>query len=228
MKPNKLTLNILISCSALLAITLEHLNQKMLFTIFKPLTTILILLLAVLHGNRTHKKYWTYSILALLFCLFGDILLLEDSRFIWGLVSFLLAHILFILSFTTFDRFKTDLLPLILLSSFALPYYFFLYSHLQELAIPVLVYMLVIVLMSWQGINLYRWRKERPFKLIALGTLLFLFSDSAIAYNKFIQTFSLARFLILFTYWLAIGLLANAITLDQKEEEQLTQANITP
>jgi len=44
-----------------------------------------------------------------------------------------------------------------------------------------------------------------------LGAMLFVISDSILAYNKFVKTFKLAEFFIMLSYWSALVLLALSI-----------------
>lgn len=214
----KKTLNLAAFLSAIIAILLQYGGNTQAFIILKPLTTLFILIIPITDGNKQFKNYLIYTVLALLFCLMGDIFLLDDNQFIWGLASFLLAHILFTLSFVSIGRFKLYLLPLVLLFLFGLSYYIFLFQNLGDLAVPVLVYMVFIVIMSWQGVSLYIRRKEAAYLLIAIAVLLFMFSDSIIAWNKFKEPFKLSGAIILSTYWLSIALLANASTLIKDEK----------
>ena len=159
---------IIILLSGLSAIFSYYFGSDMMFYILKPLTTILILLFALFHGHQSEKDILKVTIYGLLFCLLGDILLLKDSFFAFGLVAFLIAHILFIISFVKIDSFKNYFKPFIILLLIASAFYVFLYPTLEELAIPVLIYILCITLMAWQGIGLYIWKKKKPFLYIVL------------------------------------------------------------
>jgi len=72
--------------------------------IFKPLTTVLIILIPMLYGWRAPKMYWSLTVAGLLLCLIGDIFLLDGENFV--LASFLTAHILFTVSFVSVDKVK--------------------------------------------------------------------------------------------------------------------------
>ena len=99
--------------------------------------------------------------------------------------------------------------------------YSWLYPDLGALKYPVAAYVLVILFMAWQGIGIYVVEKTKAFGLIAFGTVLFLFSDSMIAVDRFKAPFEFSGMVILATYWLAIALIANAALListsDQKK-----------
>jgi len=64
--------------------------------------------------------------------------------------------------------------------------------------------MLVIVIMNWQAIGLVLINNTTVFLGIAIASLLFSFSDSIIAYNKFVKTLKIAEILVLSTYWVSI------------------------
>lgn len=207
---------IIILLSGLSAIFSYYFGSDMMFYILKPLTTILILLFALFHGHQSEKDILKVTVYGLLFCLLGDILLLKDSFFAFGLVAFLIAHILFIISFVKIDGFKNYFKPFILLIASAGAFYAFLYPSLEVLAIPVLIYVLCITLMAWQGIGLYIWKKKKPFLYILLGAILFMISDSIIALNKFVYAFDLSKLIILSTYWTAIFFIVKASTMRKR------------
>lgn len=69
-------------------------------TISKPLTTILVMWVAIAAGGRTTPT--VLAVVGLVCCLFGDIALLDVvDRFVVGLVCFLVGHIVFIAMFVT-------------------------------------------------------------------------------------------------------------------------------
>jgi len=81
---------------------------------------------------------------------------------------------------------------------------------LGQFMVPVTVYVVVICFMAWQGIGLFLREKRKEFLWIGIAVLLFMFSDTMIAIAKFKTDFDYSSILILSTYWLSIGLIANA------------------
>jgi uncharacterized membrane protein YhhN len=75
---------------------------------------------------------------------------------------------------------------------------------------PVSVYLLVIIVMSWQGWALALNPNEKNVQPLGWGVSLFLFSDALIAIDKFYYPFSIAGILILVTYWTAVFLIAKS------------------
>ena len=202
--------------SGLIAISSHYFGFETIYSFLKPITTILIILFAFIHGHRSEKKILQLTIIGLLFCLLGDTLLLKDSLFIYGLGAFLIAHILFIISFVKVDGFKNYFKPFIILLAIGITFYAFTYPFLKGSAIPVLIYVVVILVMAWQGIGLYIWKKKKPFFYIMIGALLFVLSDTVIAVNKFVYSFELSKWIILTLYWMAIFFIAKSATMRKK------------
>ena len=202
-------INLLSLVLACIAIYLDF-NGYGLYLIFKPLTTIFIVSLVFFTPKLEHTKFKLLMMIAFGFCLFGDILLLNPSYFVFGLVAFLLAHILFIVAFIEHKGFRCHWTSFVLLFVIGGAIFFWLKPDLGDFMIPVLVYVLVITSMAWQGIGLYLREKGKAYLWIALAVLLFMLSDSLLAINKFKAPFPYASMLILGTYWLSISLLANA------------------
>ncbi|WP_075343416.1 lysoplasmalogenase [Tenacibaculum agarivorans] len=201
--------SIVISISAILAIYFRQQNSP-LFNVFKPLTTILIIILS-LYVNTGAIYGWIVSI-GLFFSLLGDILLLKKEWFVYGLGAFLLAHIIFTYAFTSLFGFQyKEIIILVMLLSMGIVYYRFLYPSLKELAIPVALYFLAIIIMNWQAISLSFVENRLVFYMLGFGSVLFTFSDAIIAYDKFIKEFKTAEILILSTYWISIFIICMSI-----------------
>lgn len=204
----KSILLVLIIISVTFTILSAYIDNKTMHYICKPLSTLLVICLPVFYAKTTLKNYKNIILMALIFCLFGDVLLMFDSYFVLGLASFLIGHIFFIYAFTTINGFSTNIKTLIPLLIIAFVVFFNLKNHLDNLLFPVILYMLCIVIMAWQAINLYLYKKEYGFLLIALGACLFLISDCVLSIRKFVYNFEVAQFLISTTYWSAITLIA--------------------
>lgn len=206
MKKNILLFLIIIAVAFTIGST--YLENKIFHYFAKPLATILVILIPILFAKTSLQPYKNLILIGLVFCLIGDILLMFDAYFVFGLVSFLIGHLFFVYAFTTLNGFTLNfktLVPLIAIAGFV---FFNLKDHLGNLLIPVILYISVIVLMAWQAINLYVWKKDYGFLLITIGACLFLTSDSFLSYRKFIDDFALGQFLVSSTYWSAITLIA--------------------
>lgn len=135
--------------------------------------------------------------LGIIFSLLGDILLMLPAElFLAGLIAFLLAHLSYVIGLNP-ARFPVfNLASLILAGFVALPA---VEVHRQlaasahhssqgRLALPLLIYIIVIGLMAWSALlSLLRddWQTI-PALAVSTGALLFLLSDTLLAWQKFI------------------------------------------
>ena len=182
------------------------------FFILKPLCTIAILVFAIAYRNLSLKNYTLQIVAGLFFCLLGDCFLLIDSYFIFGLLSFLMAHLIFLYAFIKRQGWQWRPEVAILLLLFAGAVFSLISKDLGTLFNPVMIYLIVIVLMSWQGWAMTLNTKLKQHRFLGLAVSLFLFSDALIAINKFSYNFSFSGALILSSYWLSIYLIADSAT----------------
>ena len=198
---------LLILATALVAVMVDYFDLKV-FVVLKPLTTILILLYPFIFKTPDLQNYAKWIGVGLLFCLMGDSFLLFDSQFVWGLASFLIGHLFFLFAFVQRQGWQWQPFILLVLGLFGTTVFMVISKSLEMLFYPVLVYLLVILTMSWQGWALALNPNEKNVRLLGWGVSLFLFSDTLIAIDKFYSSFSVAGILILTTYWTAIFLIA--------------------
>ena len=165
---------------------------------------------------------WWFGI-ALVLSLVGDVmLLLPDKYFTFGLASFLLAHVFYILGFNQpLPQISFPIAVLALLvSALCLVMFGFIRAGLlqkesqRKLVLLVLVYSIAIGLMLFSALmTLYRanWQPVAA-GLAASGGLLFFFSDSMLAVNRFVVPFPSARFWVRISYHLGqLGLITAAL-----------------
>lgn len=211
-KTNKTTwlINIFILVSACLAIYFGLSNERELFTFFKPLTTIFVIAVPFFAPKNGHVTFGRLVIVGLVFCLLGDVLLLFDAYFLFGLGAFLLAHILFSISFVQYMGFYKNWIAFLVLFGIAGVLFYWLRPDLGDLLLPVSIYVLIITFMAWQGVGLCMRKRNNAHALLAMAVLFFMLSDTLLAIAKFKTPFYLSGPLILSTYWLSIGLIANA------------------
>lgn len=197
-------LSFIISISAIISILLRQNEKLNLYSLFKPLTTGLIVITSVLVYFKYPSRYAAIMIPSLIFALIGDMCLLNKKYFLYGLSSFLIAHIGFTIGFISLYGFNWNLITLSILSAIFLFYFIFLRKYLEKYFLPVAIYMAVIIVMSWQAIGLISNNDSLIIKGIAISSVLFIISDALIAYKKFVKAFNSIEILILTTYWLAI------------------------
>ncbi|MGA1776092.1 MAG: lysoplasmalogenase [Flavobacteriaceae bacterium] len=211
MKPYGFLVAIFIS--GILALFFDFTENQWGFYITKPTTTFIILLYALHYRKKELKNYNLRICLGLFFCLVGDTLLLFDTYFIFGLVSFLIGHLCFLVAFYGQQGFKWPKSIGLLLILTAMTILYLCFPNLGVLKIPVFAYVGVIVLMSWQGIALQQNNLRSNFRRVGWAVGLFMFSDSLLALNKFYLSIPFSGLLILSTYWTSVFLFAQSISI---------------
>lgn len=152
----------------------------------------------------------TKSVLgALVFSWLGDILLLWPNLFVYGLGSFFLAHVCYIIGFKLAQKQATRIdqvnfvrsfffnLPVYLAAAFI---FYLINPNLGILKIPVIGYILVIVSMVATARDRYNKCIPASFWQVFVGSILFLISDGILAVDKFYLSFPEAGILIMGTY----------------------------
>ncbi|MCP4176834.1 MAG: lysoplasmalogenase [bacterium] len=146
-----------------------------------PILSLFILVILYLDGKRR-----ILIMLALAFCMTGDILLDLDrnANFKPALAAFLLGHIFYIIVFQLERRFEIKKILYILpIFIYAITVAFFLRNISSELMIPVMAYLAVISIMAMSAFLM-----RNLSLLLCVGSLVFMLSDTIIAINKFLYT----------------------------------------
>ena len=205
-------LTLLAAGSAALHIRAEYRGPRNQVYVFKPLTMVFILLLALLNA-REHCTFYAYAVVAGLLCsMVGDVfLMLPSDRFVAGLISFLTAHLLYIAAFTYGSAFRCSIWSLLPYAFYAILMFVILSPHLGAMKLPVLAYIVVILVMGWQAWERWSAVSERSALLAVFGAILFIVSDSVLAIDRFRGHFGFARALNLGTYFAAQWLIALSV-----------------
>jgi len=206
---NPRLLNGLIVAGATLTIAAAPwaLDLSVLAFVFKPLTTLRIIVFAWPRGADAPAARRALRI-GLLLSLLGDIALLwPQPGFLPGLVAFLLAHIAYIVAFTREHRFLAQPRALTGYALVAGTILALLWPSIPPgLRVPVACYVLALTAMSAQtavvGLAAQGDGRRRG-RLLMVGGALFMASDALLATNKFALTLPAANLWILGTYWAA-------------------------
>lgn len=165
----------------------EHRENLQLKWIAKPLASAGFLGVAVAAG-ACDGTYGRLVLLALVFCWFGDVLLIPkgaDAAFKAGLVSFLLGHLVFVVAFLWRGVDAISVVAAALGAAVAVALALrWLRPHVSpSFRIPVHAYVLVISLMVVASIGA---AGAGAGVLLAVGALLFYVSDLAVARERFV------------------------------------------
>ncbi|MCM5681729.1 lysoplasmalogenase [Schlegelella sp. S2-27] len=184
--------------------------------VFKPLTTLLVILFAALRvGDVPRRRRWVLA--GLLLSLVGDVALLwPQAGFVTGLSAFLLAHLCYIVAFTATARLAAAWGPFAGYALLAVAVLSPLWPDVPAgLRGPVLAYVVCLAAMGAQAAAWWR-RSEagavrREAGVAAVGGALFLVSDSLLAVNKFAGPLPGAALWVLSTYWAAQWCIASSL-----------------
>lgn len=184
-----------------LLVRAEFKGDKRQVYIFKPLSTLLVIVTALLSlltpGAQPSFTLWVT--LGLVLSLGGDVALMFESNraFSIGLVLFLLAHVVYCIAFTLPNGFHTaDLITGAILLAVAVAAYHYLAPGLGQMKGPVIFYILVICFMVNRAASTFFGDAFTPTQawLMTLGATLFLLSDLVLAINRFRHPFKANRF----------------------------------
>ena len=143
---------------------------------------------------------------ALLFCAAGDAALgfEKGENLTIGLGFFLVAQVLFVVTFTRDFKIQKPRIPgAVFLVAYAVLMACILTPSLEDMALPVYVYLTVITVMGISAAMRYP-----TSNLVVCGALFFIASDSMLAIEEFRDPFPASDYLVMITYYLAIFLIA--------------------
>jgi uncharacterized membrane protein YhhN len=200
--------------------------------VWKPLSTLLVILIAALSFMLPGAHDIGYSLLVLLgllLSLAGDVLLIFPSHraFLAGLIAFLSAHLAYIAAFVYVQVSRSlganvvlELVAAVVLAVIGAAVYLYLRPKLGRMRVPVILYMLVISAMVHRALAVvFMWPAGGAFPvLVVAGALLFYLSDAILAVDRFKLDGSMPHGHVwnLSTYYagqLLIALSASALTL---------------
>ncbi len=213
MKTAQSIFNILFILTCIINLAAEAISSRELIYLSKPL---LMVFLSLFFYFATRNKFTTFAkfiLLGFIFSIGGDTLLMfvenesdKQEFFLYGLVSFLITHICYLIAFL---KWPSEIPGFVATRKWlALPFLLFLIGNCAflwpgipaDMKIPVVVYSSVIILMTVACLNLKSKLLPNTFWLLFAGVLLFVCSDSIIAFNKFKTPLEYARLMIMPLY----------------------------
>lgn len=172
----------------------------------KPLVTMLVIGLAIANDSSTGQV--ATAVIALVFCLFGDIALMAAvDKFVLGLASFLVGHLVFIALFVQYEMPNMWLAAVALVAMGALAVtagrriVHGATTTDASLRWPVIAYLGAISAMTVCG-----WATGRGW--VIAGTTLFVISDSVLGWRQFVRERAWMGVVVMVTYHGAIVSLA--------------------
>ncbi len=183
----------------------------------KPLATLLIAGMVVVSPS-VDARYRGAVLIGLLLSMLGDVFLMlvptpqGPDWFVFGLASFLCAHVAYLYAFCCRARLFARWWPFALYAVVAVAVSAVLAPRLPEpLRWPVYAYVLILSAMAAQAAAVWARSPGRATASAALGGAFFVASDATLAIDRFVAPFPAAVVVVLATYWIAqtlIGLSA--------------------
>ncbi len=180
-------------------------DNRRLEYVLKPLTMVVLIAAAIsmVDPDPAAARWWVMA--GLIASLAGDVFLMVEDRFIPGLASFFVAHVLYIVAFLVIGLHSLPLalgfvLVAVLVRVIGVRVIVGAAKTDRAFGIAVAAYVSVISLMVAVGIGTTRW-------WVIVGALLFYISDACIGWSRFVSPFPGQRLAIMTTYHLGqIGL----------------------
>jgi uncharacterized membrane protein YhhN len=192
--------------------------------IAKPATMLALIAFLIFNGGLSFDKRtvgMVWFILGIILSLAGDVfLMLPKEQFLAGLVSFLLAHVCYIIGLNPIPPLKTPhilvaLLIAVLVALPAVQLYRRIAAGLQAggkagLKRPVMVYTIVISIMLASALFTMLRNTWNPWHAISVsgGAALFFLSDAILAWNRFVSPIKNGRLMNMFTYHMGQAFIA--------------------
>ena len=193
----------------------EKLNNWKTFLPVKTVLSCLFIFTAVVQPHPL-SGYYGLILLGLVFCLGGDVFLAlpQKKMFLLGLVSFLVGHVFYVLSFLTVAGMNGfAIMGTLLTIGVSAGVYKWLKPNLGTMKLPVIFYILVISAMlcgAWAILGETDLVRQGRL-LVFIGALSFYVSDLFVARDRFLKDEFLNRMLGLPLYYAGQFMLAFSV-----------------
>ena len=190
--------------TAVIFITTSKEDNYRLHVISKPIP---VLVMALWLGLLPRKGRYQWAVIAgLLLSAAGDLLIsISDETFLFGLISFLLGHVAYIVAFLGDSR-RLYLIRGLLAYAYGAAAYGTLYTagDLGDMTVPVLAYVFVICTRLWRA-SARVGEEDIPARSAWIGlagAAFFTLSDTLLAFGLFAGQRPLGPYAVMLTYWI--------------------------
>jgi uncharacterized membrane protein YhhN len=187
-----------------------YFNNETLRLITKPLLMPVLGIYLLTQTKFVNSNLKAWVILALFFSWTGDVLLLFEEKnslfFLMGLSAFFIAQVFYIIFFHNI-RMREYIRGNALFLLLVIVYYSILVTvlspYLGNMKLPVRIYGVVLSFMLMLAMHTMLGKNKKAALWMMLGAILFVISDSLLAFNKFFAAFNYAGVIIMLTYGFA-------------------------
>jgi uncharacterized membrane protein YhhN len=195
-------------------------GSSYLIYVTKPLLMPTLIAWAFLFAKEHNILFNKIIFIALIFSMFGDtalmLLNIFPEAFIIGLISFLIAHIIYIgllsklqpLYYSVLLAKPYLIIPFVLYGALLITFlYWQNHPDFIKMQLAVIIYAVVILTMLLMAFSCYAKGSKNNFLILFSGAVLFVLSDTTIALSKFSYLFTdkkfIARVIIMLLYGIA-------------------------
>ena len=166
----------------------------------KPILMIVLALLFYGWTKQVSNPNRYLFLIALFFAWLGDVLLLADSMFLYGLGAFLIMQILYAVLFFRDQNYfgRREVIYGIILFLVILIVLFAVGPSLGNLTIAFVIYTATIAIMSFSSFT--RDFRYSGYWKVFYGATLFMISDGTLAINQFAEPIPLGGIIVMVTY----------------------------
>ncbi len=181
-------------------------------SVFKTVTTSLLILVAAAAGGLDGAPYKNLVIAGMFFALMGDIFLMFPPGWVvFALSAYLVAPVFYLVAFTADTAFVFSpwtLLPMAVYSSFMLGA---VGSWADDFRGPIILYGLLLAVMGWRALERLVQLEGIGAAVGFAGATLLIVSASILGWNRFVRSFPHGHMATLATYFISLWLIALSV-----------------
>ena len=159
---------------------------------------------------------------ALFLSLIADIILITDNLYflVVGMLMFMLAKICYSIVYSFKAKFDIDrLLPFLAVTLlYCLFVIYFLYEGIGNLYIPVIGYIFISLIMTKMAYLRYKQVNDKSYYLVLLGAVIFMISETIMAFYNFYKPLPYTFTLVILTYGLSQYFSIRGVILQNKSK----------
>ncbi|SEB53769.1 Uncharacterized membrane protein YhhN [Tenacibaculum sp. MAR_2009_124] len=178
-------------------------SNRSLELIFKPFLMITLLIVYFSGVNKPN----TWFIVSYFFSFWGNVFLIyEKSHLIYGLVTFLIVHLIYIkiiIGFLKKDSISRVLVLTIPFSLLFLAVMYFIFNNLGNMMFPVILYGVVIAIFGVVCLLNYLQESKVENLWLLIGSTLFIFSNIFVGFDNFYGSYHFVNILLITLYIIA-------------------------
>lgn len=184
---------------------------------FSACITGLLAILVLLYRHKSNKVYGNYILGAFLLYVISDILMILYNLVPYPIIFFSLANLVVLRSILLFHGYTFNTFHLILVSLVLACFYFAAKESLGNDHSLIVVYILILLILCWQGLNLFFIQRSNGARAISLFSSFFLINNVVQGTYQYIIPSKYIEFTSHMCYTIALLFLALSTTYSHKD-----------